>query len=81
MALGIESVNRVVNEKKIDGVYGTLITNFECNEKFFTAVEVTAGGKYVLFQILWVLSVAGLVLSHPLDKYGQSETIFCLHRQ
>jgi len=29
----------------IDGYYGTLIENFECDKTFFTAVEVTAGNR------------------------------------
>ena len=49
MAAGIESVKKVVQDKGIEGVYGPLIENFTCNEKFFTAVEVTAGGKYVKY--------------------------------
>ena len=45
MAAGIESVKRVVQEKGIQGVYGPVIENFTCNEKFFTAVDVIGGGK------------------------------------
>lgn len=49
-SLGIESVKRVVQEKDIEGVYGPLIENFSCSEKFFTCVDVTAGSK--LFNII-----------------------------
>lgn len=34
-----------MQEKNLEGVYGPLIENFTCDEKFFTAVEVTAGNK------------------------------------
>lgn len=50
VANGIESVKRVVQEKDIEGVYGPLIENFTCNEKFFTCIDVTAGSK--LFNII-----------------------------
>merc|ERR1712013_96359 len=49
-AAGIESCRRVVQEKDLNGVYGPLIENFTCNEKFFTCVDVTAGSK--LFNIV-----------------------------
>ena len=45
IAEGIESVKRVVQQKGIEGVYGPLIENFTCNEKFFTAIDVTGGNK------------------------------------
>ena len=42
---GLESVKQIVHEKEIQGVYGPLIENFRCEEKFHTCVEVTAGNK------------------------------------
>ena len=42
---GIETVKRIMQDKNLEGVYGPLIENFTCDEKFFTAVEVTAGNK------------------------------------
>nr|QIC49990.1 structural maintenance of chromosomes protein 3 [Actinia equina] len=47
---GIETVKRIMQDKNLEGVYGPLIENFTCDEKFFTAVEVTAGNK--LFHII-----------------------------
>ncbi|EDO34136.1 predicted protein, partial [Nematostella vectensis] len=47
---GIETVKKIMQEKNLQGVYGPLIENFTCNEKFFTAVEVTAGNR--LFHII-----------------------------
>lgn len=68
VAAGIESVKRIVQEKGIEGVYGPLIENFTCNEKFFTAIDVTAGGK--LFNIIVDTDKTGTqVLSH-INKMG-----------
>jgi len=50
VANGIDSVLKIIAEKKINGVYGPLIDNFTCEDKYFTAVEVTAGNK--LFNII-----------------------------
>ena len=38
---------KIIAEKNINGVYGPLIDNFTCEDKYFTAVEVTAGNKCV----------------------------------
>ena len=50
---GIDSIQKVLqyfreNRKHpdiVNGYYGTLIENFEVEKTFFTAVEVTAGGR------------------------------------
>lgn len=51
---GIDSVQKVLagfREKggqllpNVDGYHGTLIENMNCEKKFYTAVEVTAGNK------------------------------------
>ena len=39
---GLASVRRLKQEMKLDGVYGTLAELFDVNDKFKTAVEVTA---------------------------------------
>jgi len=63
VADGIESVKRVVQEKNIKGVYGPLIENFTCGERFFTAIDVVGGGK--LFNIIVDNDKTGsTVLSH-----------------
>ena len=36
--------NKGINQDVIDGYYGTVIENFHVSSKFFTCVEVTAGG-------------------------------------
>ena len=50
---------KIIAEKNINGVYGPLIDNFTCEDKYFTAVEVTAGNKYVI-TISFVSKVLGL---------------------
>jgi structural maintenance of chromosome 3 (chondroitin sulfate proteoglycan 6) len=47
---GLESLNRIVDEKSIQGVYGPLIQLVSCHPRYFTAIEVTAGNK--LFQVV-----------------------------
>ena len=44
---GIDAVRKIVEEKQLTGVYGPLIENFTCEPKVFTAIEVTAGNRYV----------------------------------
>ena len=51
MRRGLNSIRRICREYKIDGVYGPIIELLDCDEKFFTAVEVTAGNRYVLCLI------------------------------
>lgn len=47
---GLASVDRIVKEKGIQGVYGTVIELFDCDEQFFTAVEVTGANQ--LFNVV-----------------------------
>ena len=62
---GMDSIVKVLqyfrDQKKyqdvIDGYYGTLIENFECDKTFFTAVEVTAGNRWDE-TMLYFLSLA-----------------------
>lgn len=44
---GLNSVRKICREYNIPGVYGPIIELLDCEEKFFTAVEVTAGNRYV----------------------------------
>ena len=46
----ISAVRAIAEKKKIKGLYGMVIELFTCNEKFNTAVEVTAGNQ--LFQMV-----------------------------
>ncbi|XP_047983686.1 structural maintenance of chromosomes protein 3-like [Salvia hispanica] len=47
---GLNSVRRISDQHGIGGVYGPVIELLECDEKYFTAVEVTAGNS--LFQVV-----------------------------
>ncbi|XP_047317733.1 structural maintenance of chromosomes protein 3 isoform X2 [Impatiens glandulifera] len=47
---GLNSVKRICRENNIGGVFGPIIELLECDEKFFTAVEVTAGNS--LFHVV-----------------------------
>eukprot|EP01135_Chromosphaera_perkinsii_P000613 Nk52_evm16s136 gene=Nk52_evmTU16s136 len=50
ISTGLNNVKRIAAERSIPGVYGPLIELFECDEKFMTAVEVTAGNS--LFHVV-----------------------------
>ncbi|CAH2060877.1 unnamed protein product [Thlaspi arvense] len=47
---GLSSIKRICNEYRINGVFGPLVELVDCEEKFFTAVEVTAGNS--LFHVV-----------------------------
>ncbi|KAK1394510.1 Serine/threonine-protein kinase TOUSLED [Heracleum sosnowskyi] len=47
---GLNSVRRICGEYRIAGVFGPIIELLDCDEKFFTAVEVTAGNS--LFHVV-----------------------------
>ena len=42
---GLKSVKSICKEYNIRGVFGPVIELLDCDEKFFTAVEVTAGNR------------------------------------
>ncbi|KAK9926388.1 hypothetical protein M0R45_023621 [Rubus argutus] len=47
---GLNSVRKICREYNIPGVFGPIIELLDCEEKFFTAVEVTAGNS--LFHVV-----------------------------
>ncbi|XWS73782.1 hypothetical protein CRYUN_Cryun02cG0158800 [Craigia yunnanensis] len=47
---GLNSIRRICREYSIGGVFGPIIELLNCDEKFFTAVEVTAGNS--LFHVV-----------------------------
>uniref|UniRef100_A0A5B7B119 Structural maintenance of chromosomes protein n=1 Tax=Davidia involucrata TaxID=16924 RepID=A0A5B7B119_DAVIN len=47
---GLNSVRRICREYEIPGVFGPIFELLDCDEKFFTAVEVTAGNS--LFHVV-----------------------------
>jgi hypothetical protein len=42
---GLNSVRKICKTQNISGVHGPIIELLNCDEKFFTAVEVTAGNR------------------------------------
>ncbi|KAG0462697.1 hypothetical protein HPP92_021173 [Vanilla planifolia] len=64
---GLNSVDRIVSHHNIEGVYGSILELIECDEKFFTAVEVTAGNS--LFHVV----VATDEISTRIIRYLTSE--------
>ncbi|WCJ28438.1 Structural maintenance of chromosomes protein 3 [Euphorbia peplus] len=47
---GLSSIRRISREYGINGVFGPIIELIDCDEKFYTAVEVTAGNS--LFHVV-----------------------------
>ncbi|KAL6851888.1 hypothetical protein ACP4OV_002998 [Aristida adscensionis] len=47
---GLNSVSRIIRDHGISGVFGPVLELIDCEEKFFTAVEVTAGNS--LFHVV-----------------------------
>ncbi|KAE8675877.1 hypothetical protein F3Y22_tig00111640pilonHSYRG00066 [Hibiscus syriacus] len=47
---GLNSIRKICREYNIDGVFGPIIELLNCDEKFFTAVEVTTGNS--LFHVV-----------------------------
>ncbi|KAL2510973.1 Structural maintenance of chromosomes protein 3 [Abeliophyllum distichum] len=47
---GLNSVRRICREYEISGVFGPIFELLDCDERFFTAVEVTAGNS--LFHVV-----------------------------
>ncbi|CAK7329230.1 unnamed protein product [Dovyalis caffra] len=47
---GLNSIRRICRDYKINGVFGPIIELLDCDEKYFTAVEVTAGNS--LFHVV-----------------------------
>ena len=51
LSRGLASVKRIVNEQNLSGVYGTLAELCEVDDRYRTAVEVTAAQRYTQFDI------------------------------
>ncbi|CAN8247051.1 unnamed protein product [Cochlearia groenlandica] len=47
---GLSSIKKICTDYNINGVFGPLVELVDCEEKFFTAVEVTAGNS--LFHVV-----------------------------
>ncbi|KAK7389419.1 hypothetical protein VNO78_24445 [Psophocarpus tetragonolobus] len=48
---GLNSVRKICRQYNISGVHGPIIELLNCDEKFFTAVEVTAGNRFHALHI------------------------------
>ncbi|KAF9616007.1 hypothetical protein IFM89_027946, partial [Coptis chinensis] len=68
---GLTSVRRLCHDHKIVGVHGTIIELLSCDEKFFTAVEVTAGNS--LFHVVVDSDEIStrIIRSHNSEKGGR----------
>lgn len=49
MRRGLKTVKYICKEYDIRGVFGPIIELLDCDDRFFTAVEVTAGNRYLHF--------------------------------
>lgn len=61
---GLRAVRQIAKRLNLDGVYGPLYDLFEVSDKYKTAVEVTAGNRFVLGEVTtWtiLMSVCQLV--------------------
>lgn len=43
---GLQAVSRIAKSLRLEGVYGPLYSLFEVEDRYKTAVEVTAGNRY-----------------------------------
>lgn len=57
--MGLRAVDSIAERYGLDGVYGPLYRLFEVtDQKFNTAVELTAGNRQVLYLLLILLLMA-----------------------
>ncbi|KAJ4768644.1 Structural maintenance of chromosomes protein [Rhynchospora pubera] len=76
---GLHSVNRIVDNYNIDGVYGPILELIDCEEKFFTAVEVTAGNS--LFHVVVESDdISTQIIRHLTSEKGGRVTFIPLNR-
>lgn len=43
---GLQAVSRIAKSLRLEGVYGPLYSLFEVEDRYKTAIEVTAGNRY-----------------------------------
>lgn len=76
---GLNSVRRICDQHGIDGVYGPVIELLECDEKYFTAVEVTAGNS--LFHVVVANDeISTKIIGHLNAQKGGRVTFVPLNR-
>lgn len=55
---GLRAVRQIAKRLNLDGVYGPLYGLFEVSDKYKTAVEVTAGNRFVLGEVItWTVLI------------------------
>lgn len=72
MRRGLKTVKYICKEYDIRGVFGPIIELLDCDERFFTAVEVTAGNRY-----MQSLVVCLFVFISGLFFLGAACTVIC----
>ncbi|CAN6816217.1 unnamed protein product [Brassica oleracea] len=76
---GLISIKRICSEHKINGVFGPLVELVDCDEKFFTAVEVTAGNS--LFHVVVEDDdISTKIIEHLNSRKGGRVTFIPLNR-
>jgi len=71
VSFGIQTIKKIVAERKISGAYGPLIDLFTVDDKHMTAVEVTAGAS-LFYYVVDTDETASILLSHlNTDKSGR----------
>ncbi|KAL0845154.1 hypothetical protein Bca101_018400 [Brassica carinata] len=76
---GLSSIKRICSEHKINGVFGPLVELVDCEEKFFTAVEVTAGNS--LFHVVVENdNISTEIIKHLSSRKGGRVTFIPLNR-
>ncbi|CAM8970304.1 unnamed protein product [Rhodiola kirilowii] len=76
---GLNSVRRIVGEYHIPGVYGAVFELLDCDDKFFTAVEVTAGNS--LFHVVVETDeISTQIIRHLNAQRGGRVTFIPLNR-
>ncbi|KAL0674875.1 hypothetical protein Bca4012_002856 [Brassica carinata] len=76
---GLISIKRICSEHKINGVFGPLVELVDCDEKFFTAVEVTAGNS--LFHVVVENDdISTKIIEHLNSRKGGRVTFIPLNR-
>ncbi|XP_018474869.1 structural maintenance of chromosomes protein 3-like isoform X1 [Raphanus sativus] len=76
---GLSTIKRICSEHKINGVFGPLVELVDCEEKFFTAVEVTAGNS--LFHVVVENdNISTEIIKHLNSRKGGRVTFIPLNR-
>ncbi|XP_020250621.1 structural maintenance of chromosomes protein 3 isoform X1 [Asparagus officinalis] len=76
---GLNSVNRIIKDRNMTGVFGPILELIDCDEKFFTAVEVTAGNS--LFHVVVETDeISTIIIKQLTTEKGGRVTFIPLNR-